>query len=289
MASTGAPRGKKKGRSFLYKARKYGKKGMYGRGKNVDEETYNYFVRVMERLKEDFEDDEEKGIPNLYPTLLKSSHKLVCTTEIFVTNVFEQTEEKEMDLMCNQVISKVIEKLLALAKPETLLKFASICLKEMRIICTDPYASHVLEALMHIALDKVLNGKEEVLGEHQASFQTWLCSICQFTFNNVEDFIMDMYASHIIRTALQCVSGVVVGVNVMKSHRSRRHLDSEKVEATSNQRKMPKAFSEILEEFAQRFIAWPQLSGTLCSIAHRLGYTGLAISELLGSSKLSQA
>lgn len=34
---------------------------MYGRGKNVDEETYNYFVRVMERLKEEFEDEEEKG------------------------------------------------------------------------------------------------------------------------------------------------------------------------------------------------------------------------------------
>lgn len=44
------------------KARKYGRKGLYGRGKNVDEETYNYFVRVMERLKEEFEDEEEKGL-----------------------------------------------------------------------------------------------------------------------------------------------------------------------------------------------------------------------------------
>ena len=51
----------KKKHSFLVKARKYGKKGLYGRGKNVDEETYNYFVRVMERLKEEFDDDEEKG------------------------------------------------------------------------------------------------------------------------------------------------------------------------------------------------------------------------------------
>lgn len=44
------------------KARKYGRKGLYGRGKNVDEETYNYFVRVMERLNEEFEDEEEKGL-----------------------------------------------------------------------------------------------------------------------------------------------------------------------------------------------------------------------------------
>lgn len=52
----------KKKRSFLVKARKYGRKGLFGRGKNVDEETYNYFVRVMERLREEFEDDEEKGL-----------------------------------------------------------------------------------------------------------------------------------------------------------------------------------------------------------------------------------
>lgn len=64
MASRGARgggRGKKK-RSFLTKARKYAKKGVYGRGKDIDEETYNYFVRVMERLKEEFEDEEDKGI-----------------------------------------------------------------------------------------------------------------------------------------------------------------------------------------------------------------------------------
>ena len=61
MASHNNTRGGKKKRSFLYKARKYGKKGMFGRGKNVDEETYNYFVRVMERLKEEFEDENDKG------------------------------------------------------------------------------------------------------------------------------------------------------------------------------------------------------------------------------------
>lgn len=63
MASRGSRGGGrvKKKHSFFSKARKYARKGLYGRGKNVDEETYNYFVRVMERLKEEFEDEEEKG------------------------------------------------------------------------------------------------------------------------------------------------------------------------------------------------------------------------------------
>ena len=64
MASRGTNGGRcgKKKRSFLTKARKYDRKGLYDCGKNVDKETFNYFVRVMERLKEEFEDEEEKRL-----------------------------------------------------------------------------------------------------------------------------------------------------------------------------------------------------------------------------------
>ena len=54
--------------------------------------------------------------------------------------------------MCNQVVSKVLEKLIPLAKPEIMQHFAKIIQKEMRIICTDPYASHVLETVTLIHL-----------------------------------------------------------------------------------------------------------------------------------------
>lgn len=64
---------------------------------------------------------------------------------MFVVNVFEQTKGKEMDLICNQVVSKIMEKLLPMAPHETLQFYADLMLKDMRIICTDPYASHVLE------------------------------------------------------------------------------------------------------------------------------------------------
>ena len=184
---------------------------------------------------------------------------------MFVTNVFEQTVDKEMDLMCNQVISKILEKLLAMADRGTQEKFAQIILKEMRIICTDPYASHVLECLMHIFMEKVLSRTDAESGsEHLQFCEKWLCSVVQFTFNNVEDFIVDIYASHIIRTSLQCVSGVQVGVNVMKSQRSRNHLEGDGRGTDSDPLKCkpqprPEIFMEILREFAARFVSWPQL------------------------------
>jgi len=67
--------------------------------------SYNYFVRVMERLNEEFEDEEEKGI------------------------------------------SKVIEKLLSLAQPDILEKFAKIIQKEM--VCFLHYFIQYFNVLMH--------------------------------------------------------------------------------------------------------------------------------------------
>jgi nucleolar protein 9 len=71
---------------------------------------------------------------------------------MFVVNVFEQTKGKEMDLICNQVVSKIMEKLLPLANSENLQHFADLMLNDMRIICTDPYASHVLEKVCYLFL-----------------------------------------------------------------------------------------------------------------------------------------
>ena len=168
-----------------------------------------------------------------------------------------------MDLICNQVISKVIEKLLSIAKPDIQTKFAKIVQKEMRIICTDPYGSHVLEKIMHIFLETIYSKDDNIPKEHTEFCRSWLCAVCQFAFNNVEDFIGDIYASHILRTSLHCVSGVDVGVLLMKSHRSRRHLDSELKEADSNTKRQEQSndFIEILRDFAERFVAWPQLHG----------------------------
>lgn len=170
-----------------------------------------------------------------------------------------------MDLICNQVISKIIEKLLTVGKPEIQMKFANIVQKEMRIICTDPYGSHVLERIMHIFMEVICSKDEKFDQEYVDFCQKWLCSVCQFAFNNVEDFISDIYASHILRTSLQCVSGVDVGVLLMKSNRSRRHMEGENKETSMKPLPPTKSaeFLTILNDFAQRFVAWPQLHGNV--------------------------
>ena len=39
---------KKKKMSYMQKMRKFGKSGRFGQGRQVDKETYDYFLRVME-------------------------------------------------------------------------------------------------------------------------------------------------------------------------------------------------------------------------------------------------
>jgi hypothetical protein len=63
-------------------------------------------------------------------------HFLLCPddfllTEMFVVNVFEQTKGKEMDLICNQVVANIMEKLLPLANSENLQHFADLMLNDM--------------------------------------------------------------------------------------------------------------------------------------------------------------
>jgi hypothetical protein len=58
------PRGgkRKRRKSLLKNARKYGKKGKFGRGSHINEDIYHYFVRVLQLLHtNNFETEEEKG------------------------------------------------------------------------------------------------------------------------------------------------------------------------------------------------------------------------------------
>lgn len=51
---------RKRKKTFLQNARKYAKKGYFGRGSRLDEDTYQYFVRIMEAYNNGFPSEEEK-------------------------------------------------------------------------------------------------------------------------------------------------------------------------------------------------------------------------------------
>ena len=41
---------RKKKKSFLSKAKKFGKSGRFGKGRQIDKDTYDYFLRILEQV-----------------------------------------------------------------------------------------------------------------------------------------------------------------------------------------------------------------------------------------------
>ena len=50
----------------------------------------------------------------------------------------------------------------------------------------------------------------------------------RFAINNICEFAFDTYASHILKTALQCVAGVKISEEIMKSKSSRLQAEKTK-------------------------------------------------------------
>ena len=71
----------------------------------------------------------------------------------------------------------------------------------------DPFMSHVLEKLLILSTFTKEGEQGEVKEEETPSKQTWMIKVCKFVSNNLEDFCQDPYASHILRTVVQCAVG----------------------------------------------------------------------------------
>merc|ERR1719474_561175 len=128
----------------------------------------------MERWREPWESEEEK--------------------EIFVSNVMQQTEGEERVLCGNQLASRVIELILPYASPSVSARIAAALIEDLRLACMDPFMSHVLEKLL-------------ILSTFTKEGEDGKVKVCKFVSNNLEDFCQDTYASHILRTVVQCAVG----------------------------------------------------------------------------------
>jgi len=178
--SRGGGRPKKK-RSFLQKAKKFGRQGQRGKGTNIAQDQYDYLVRVLERWRDPFEQDDEK--------------------QMFVSNVFGQMEGDERNFAGNQLASRVIELLIPHADARVQLNLCQALSQDLRIICTDQFASHVMEKLLILSSfsPQEEEGREGRLG--------WVRKVCRYLVNNFDEFSTNTYASHLLRTGVQCLTG----------------------------------------------------------------------------------
>ncbi|VEN34580.1 unnamed protein product [Callosobruchus maculatus] len=227
-SSVNKNRNKKRKKSFLKNARKYAKKGCYGRGSELDADTYQYFVRIMEAYREGFDNDEDKIV--------------------FVNNVFEQTENSEINCSRNQVGCRVIEILLPFANDSVLIKYIEAFSPELRPLSNDRFASHILEALVVEASKRSKGEKTDT--KTKSLFKGFVLKVSKFLLNNLEDYIWDTYGNHVTRTCIEQLVQIKDG-----------------------------ECSEVVKEYSQRLIAWPQFN-ELCQMELTSGFLQILIKHL---------
>ena len=95
----------------------------------LEDKTLLYFRRASDQLKEGFEDDEDKTA--------------------FLDNVFKETEKEEIKLARNQTVSRILEEMIDAASKSHIESFLRGFTENYHLICTDRFASHVTQALIH--------------------------------------------------------------------------------------------------------------------------------------------
>ncbi|ALC40849.1 CG11123 [Drosophila busckii] len=254
-------RPKKRGSRFMRNAKGFGKQGIFGRGTHIDDEQFSYFINILDAMKGGLEDIEERiNMAN---------------------NVFEQTKEQEIHLASNQIVSKALESLIGFVDDAQLESYFNKFGNNLRPMCSDRFASHVLQKMLEIAflrglgqaaaqqvddavaakrakpdaaqIEEQYNLETSFSEQHREQCRQFVLRIAKFMLNNLEDFVWDSCATHIMRTAILCL----VGIHVPKIAFEKGGAELAKHRKLY---KVPEEWHEVMKEFPQRLEMWPQFS-----------------------------
>ncbi|XP_011304920.1 nucleolar protein 9 [Fopius arisanus] len=228
---------RKKKRSANQIAKKLARRRDPGRGSELDSESYQYMVQIMEVLRTDFSTMNDKPI--------------------FVNNVFEQTVDQEVDLAKNQVGSLVLDTLMGFADLQVIERFTNAFSSSLRPICSDKYASHVLERIIQTCADRgnrnfgddSSKNNLTITEEEIPIYNNLSLKLCRYVINNIEEFIYDTYANHILRTSIRCLGGLIDREDNDKKKRTMK---------LGPRRKVTQEFTDLLIDSGNRLLRWPQ-------------------------------
>ncbi|XP_057326567.1 nucleolar protein 9 [Microplitis mediator] len=216
----------------------------------LDYDTYQYLIRILEVLRTDF------------PTM---DDKLT-----FVNNVYDQIVDHEIEYSKNQVGSRVIDSLMDYASLQVIQRFANAFSPSLRLICCDRFGSHVLEKIIHVCADRgnrddcnhtdLKIKKEDIVitTEDQADeYNKIALKLCKFTINNFEEFTHDHYANHVLRTAIECLGGLFYKIDD-KNNNNKTIINNNTNAVYQPRRKVNEDYIELLKISGNRIVDWPQ-------------------------------
>lgn len=138
---------------------------------------------------------------------------------------------------------RVIETLLPFAKDEVVERFITAFSPDLRPLCSDRFASHVLQTLFAISCLKSTQNTDDTSEESKTKCKDFTLKLSKFLLNNLEDYINDTYGNHIIRTILSSLCGLA--------------KENKNVKTEESVEKIPEEYLEIVKDYVERLISWP--------------------------------
>ncbi|XP_033102657.1 nucleolar protein 9-like [Anneissia japonica] len=209
-----------------------------GRVGRLDESTIGYYRRVSDTLKQGFEEEDEKSV--------------------FLRNVFNELKEHELEIARNQTASHILEDLLQYADPTQVEDFIRGITKDIETAVHDRFACHVVQASLSKA------GLFIQSGQNSPSLSKLIVQISKTFLEFIEDVIIDTYASHVLKTIFEVLSGTKVLEEVARSRLSRSQQKGKLTTVIKeDQQELPEEFMELLNSFITRIKELPNLSELL--------------------------
>lgn len=237
---------RKKKRSHMQMAKKFARQR--NSRNNLDQDTFEYMIRIVELMRKDFSSPEEKLI--------------------FVQNVYKETIGHEVDCARNQIGSYVMDSLLKYASLQAIQKLVQAFESSLRQLSCDKSASHVLEKIIIVCadrgnqistssntatnkteLEKVIDAVIEVKLSEVNSYNNIVLKLSRYFLNNIEEFVFDTYANHVLRTVIKCLGGLIEDSESSKKSTVPNFTD---------RRPVIQDYKDLLIQSCDRLQKWPQ-------------------------------
>lgn len=165
--------------------------------------------------------------------------------------------------------------LLPFASDSVMKKYMDCFSKELRPLCSDKFASHVLEELV---TQSCVRSTQE--NEMKEEYKEFTFKISKFLLNNLEEFIWDTYGNHIIRTCLRILS------NIPKEDPKSNERERNKIKEEIQECPVVPEYADVVIEYGERLLNWPQFPD-LCKNEKTSGFLQILLKALKKvSSKL---
>lgn len=250
MTGTQEARGmkRKKKRSHTQMVKKFARQR--NSGNNLDQDTYQYMIRILELMRKDFSSSEEKLI--------------------FVQNVYQEMIGREIDCARNQIGSCVMDSLLKYASLDAIQKLIQAFESSLRQLSSDKFASHVLQKIIMVCADrgnqvsisipskvstnktelgKTIDAVIEVKPSEVDSYNNIVLKLSRYFLNNIEEFVFDTYANHVLRTVIKCLGGLIEDNETNKKST---------MPSLTDRRPVIQDYKDQLIQSCDRLQKWPQ-------------------------------